>query len=129
MPATEFPANVAFLYGVAWWLFPFIAYFFGIFLNHRLFRSHGDRPLVDQYLMGLPTSLIAVTLYIKTYLSNSLGVYDPTYTITIGVMIFNGMAVTKAFFSYKSHPGLPPSTQTIVGPADPQKPNIVPPPK
>ena len=93
---------------IAWWLTPYVAYFLGIFINYRVFSKPGDMHLANQMLLGIPASLIIASLYVGTYLIKIRPDIDPSYVITLGILMFHGFSVSESANHYRMKFSKPP---------------------
>lgn len=81
------------------WFVPFLAYFLGIFIRKTAFPGDGSPPLYHQMLLGVPVSLIVVSVLIVA-LQKSIGTHVPTYLFTIGIIMEHGMLVHEEVTSH-----------------------------
>jgi hypothetical protein len=71
---------------------PFLAYFFGIFLRAKVLPKPGHLPMMKQFLLGIPVSLVVVTPLL-TVCQNTM--HDYSILVTLGLIIEQGMLVNQ----------------------------------
>lgn len=75
---------------VAVWVFPYLAYFLGIYIRKRVFPGDNSPDLYEQLLLGIPVCLVVVSPMISA-LQKSFGSHLPTYLFTVGIIMEHGM--------------------------------------
>ncbi len=82
------------LQNAAIWVVPYVAYFIGICIRKVALASPGSPRLLDQLLLGLPTSLVIVSPFVVV-LRAAMGADVPAYLFNLGLIIEHGMIVQE----------------------------------
>lgn len=75
---------------------PFGAYYVGILIRYKLW-GNPTSSLGNQFLLGIPASLVVVSPLLVTVIPNLSNV--PAYILTLGIVMEHGMVVNETVMS------------------------------